>query len=474
MPPVRFPRAGLALALVTMARRVASRALAVVTASLSALGCGNEQPTETRPLDRAEITTALSMVGCEGCRRDNFTDPDGTLLDNHVSDGDGAPFTWIREDGWLETAVVQNNAVGKTSSGFWRYITNALEADSIEIEVEVLGDIASVSQQYDIGVVLRSTGPGTGYTVFWSAFGDGAGSADAFITVDRPDGNILYEEDAPVPTVGTHTLGVAVLETGAINVYVDGVLTAMVVDPAPLPPGNAGLNFGWTGSSPGLVWITTFAEGLAALATPLNVGCAPVLVTRGANVTCTASAADPTAQLTVNEWRFDGAELSAPIIESSSAPTWSGVAATSGTVRVKGTLGGAPAAGEAALNVAARDWTQDTVAYELMEITPSGLDPHPSVPGQLGNHTAEAEGYLPPEGFPQISSGPNQGVLFFTKVPVFARSRIRINRVALALNSDFYFHQPVTVPPFSNQCTRDDSRSISAQGREARGSHPGT
>ena len=65
-----------------------------------------------------------------------------------------------------------------------------------------------------------------------------------------------------MPTAGTHTLGVAALSGGAITVYVDGVLTASAVDPAPLPPGNAGLTFGWAGTAPSRVWITTFAEGL--------------------------------------------------------------------------------------------------------------------------------------------------------------------------------------------------------------------
>ena len=90
----------------------------------------------------------------------------------------------------------------------------------------------------------------------------GSGAADAFITIDRPGANLLFEDDVPVPAPGTHTLGVAALAGGAINVYVDGVLTATAVDPAPLPPGNAGLSFGWAGTAPSRVWITTFAEGL--------------------------------------------------------------------------------------------------------------------------------------------------------------------------------------------------------------------
>ena len=209
------------------------------------------------------------MVGCDGCSRDPFIAPDGTLLENRLWGGDGASFAWVKTFGptaFPDPAVIQNDAVGKTSQGFWRYITNALRADSVEIEVDVLGDIGSEAIQYDIGIVLRNTSADSGgfggYTIFWSAFGNGAGAADAFITIDRPGANLLFEDDVPVPTPGTHTLGVAALAGGAINVYVDGVLTATAVDPAPLPPGNAGLSFGWAGTAPSRVWITTFAEGL--------------------------------------------------------------------------------------------------------------------------------------------------------------------------------------------------------------------
>ncbi len=486
MPMARPSRAGSALALLQAIRRAAFQSLVLPGAALIAMSCSNE-PTEA-PADAAiRPPTALSIIGCDGCRRDNFTAPDGTLLENHLSDGGGTPFAWVKTFGggaYPDPAVIQNNAVGKTSSGFWRYITNALEADSIEIEVEVLGNIASVSQQYDMGIVLRNPDPGSGgfggYTIFWSAYGDGMGTADAFITVDRPGGTLLYEENVPIPTPGAHTLGAAVLETGVINVYVDRVLAATVVDPSPLPPGNAGLNFGWTGAPPGIVWITTFAEGLGSPATPLNVACSPVLVTRGATVTCTASAADPSAQFTVDEWRFDGAGLSASIIEAASANIWSGIAATSGAVRVKGKLDGAPAEGQTALNVVARDWSQDTVAYQLTDVTPNNLTFHPARPGDLGNHQPLAEAYLPAEGFPQISSGPNQGVFYFTKVPVQAVSEIRINRVALAPNSDFYFLQPESVPPYSTKCTRNDVFPFLPKAEEHEGftlapaSHAGT
>jgi len=267
MPIARPPRYGLSLALFTHSRRAALGSLVAVMVAI-VLSCSNE-PTD--PAGEAPIRPpiALSVVGCEGCRRDPFIAPDGTLLENRLWGGDGASFAWVKTFGptaFPDPAVIQNDAVGKTSQGFWRYITNALRADSIEIEVDVLGDIGSEAIQYDIGIVLRNTSADSGgfggYTIFWSAFGNGAGAADAFITIDRPGASLLFEDDVPVPTPGTHTLGVAALAGGAINVYVDGVLTATAVDLAPLPPGRAGLTFGWAGTAPSGVWITTFAEGL--------------------------------------------------------------------------------------------------------------------------------------------------------------------------------------------------------------------
>jgi hypothetical protein len=45
-------------------------------------------------------------------------------------------------------------------------------------------------------------------------------------------------------------------------------------------------------------------------------------------------------------------------------------------------------------------------------------------------------------------------IFYFTKVPAGAIAEVRINRVALALNSDFYLLQPKNAPPA--RCTRND------------------
>jgi hypothetical protein len=225
-----------------------------------------DRPTEVTP-DTEQPSTSTSTTTGEGWR-DNFTGTDGTLLENHVPDGGSVSFRWIKTFGgtaFRDPAVIKGNAVGQEPSGFWRYITDAVAADSVTLEVEVLGDVSAIPIQYDVGIVLKNTDPGNGgfggYTIFWSMYGsDGIGWADAFITVDRPDGNMIYEENVQVPTVGTHTFSASVSESGVIKVYVDGVLTATGTDPSPLRSGNAGLNFGRnSASSPSLVRITSFS-----------------------------------------------------------------------------------------------------------------------------------------------------------------------------------------------------------------------
>lgn len=197
-----------------------------------------------------------------------------------------------------------------------------------------------------------------------------------------------------------------------------------------------------------VAWDVNFSAGSG-----LTVTCAAV--TRGDQITCTASADDPNAQLTVTEWRFESPEIPQPIVEVAGSTTWSGLAAVSGTVKVKGTIDGAQREGVGPLTVTARDWSQDTVAFQLTEVSPSGQPAHPRRVGELGNHQGFAQGYLPPSGFPQIPAGPNKGVFFFTKVPVQALSEIRINRVALRVNSDFYLRQPRNNPP-AGRCRRAD------------------
>ena len=231
---------------------------------------------------------------------------------------------------------------------------------------------------------------------------------------------------------------------------VDGQLLSTTPLGSLLPQGRTALEFHTSYDTPA-VRITSFTAATGALL-PLVVACTPVI--RGGTASCTASAADPAAQVTVSEWRFEGSEIAAPIVEPTSSNPWSGPVATSGRVRVKGTINGAPAAGDDTLIVSARNWSQDTVAYRIIDVPLTGLPAHPTRVGELGNHQSLGQGYLPPNGFPQVPAGPNKGVFYFSKVPVKAESEIRINRAAMALNSDWYLLQPKNVPKNSPDCSQ--------------------
>jgi hypothetical protein len=92
--------------------------------------------------------------------------------------------------------------------------------------------------------------------------------------------------------------------------------------------------------------------------------------------------------------------------------------------------------------------------YTLKDSTPNNLNPRPTNQGDLGATTNRVNILLIPTGRVQIAVGPNAGVRYLTEVPVEARSEIEINRIALAVESEFYFLQPRNAPP--GKCTRDD------------------
>lgn len=146
----------------------------------------------------------------------------------------------------------------------------------------------------------------------------------------------------------------------------------------------------------------------------ITVQCTPNPVVRGENVTCSASPSQPGAAMTVSEWRFESVEVTAPIIESSNSPTWAGQAAVGGLVKVTGVVDGAPAAGDTLLTVNGRPWSAasgDTVSFQITDISSQGLPEHPTQYGDLGNTANIAGAFIPPNGYVQVTGGPNNGVL---------------------------------------------------------------
>ena len=176
---------------------------------------------------------------------------------------------------------------------------------------------------------------------------------------------------------------------------------------------------------------------------------------RGSSATCTAAPPPNASTVTVSEWRFESASLATPVVEAGTSLTWTGDVAISGDVRVTGEIDGSPANGDGQLTVTSRTWNGMHVPHMVDDQTPNALPEKPTVLGDLGNAGNIAQVIAAGGTWTVIQSGPNAGVLYFTGMPVEALTRIQINRVALALNSAFYFRQPAkNAPP--GKCVRAD------------------
>jgi hypothetical protein len=117
--------------------------------------------------------------------------------------------------------------------------------------------------------------------------------------------------------------------------------------------------------------------------------------------------------------------------------------ATNGQVTVTGTVDGAPSTGQGTIAVIARNWSTKTVGYQVIEKNQAGVLPaHPTRVGELGA-TANIGGIFPATPMSTlIPTGPQAGVRYWNDMPAVGESWIYINRIALALNSDFYLRQP--------------------------------
>lgn len=168
-------------------------------------------------------------------------------------------------------------------------------------------------------------------------------------------------------------------------------------------------------------------------------------VTRGQQTVCTATSSGG-ANMTISKWEFSSPSLSRSVVSVTTQPQWGGKAAVGGTVTVTGTVFGVSLAASTSLTVNGRNWSQDTVEYSQEDLSPPDnvLPAQPKSTADLGTHQGFTEAYPLFDGFEQISRGPNDSVLYVTKVPVRALSRISLNRVALSLNSQFYNLQAST------------------------------
>lgn len=188
----------------------------------------------------------------------------------------------------------------------------------------------------------------------------------------------------------------------------------------------------------------------------LRVSCIPSPVDRGQEVTCSVVLPEGAPPTTISEWKFTSPDLSAPIVEQTSDTIWKGIAATGGEVSIAATLGGDPISGRGNIVVQARDWSADTVRYQVVEKAQTGVLPEkPTRVGELGA-TANHGGIFPMlEHYKQITSGPQKGVWYWLHTPAQGESWIYINHTALATNSAFYLRQPTNVTK-PGSCTQAD------------------
>jgi hypothetical protein len=186
-------------------------------------------------------------------------------------------------------------------------------------------------------------------------------------------------------------------------------------------------------------------------------------VQRGSGVSCTATSDPASASLTLTQWKFKTNQFTDSIVENSSVTPWQGKAVVSGTVTATGTVDGIPVSGTSNLTVTNRTWsvaTGDTVAYsqeELMQLS-DALPDRPTKLEDFGQHVGLVTGQVGPDNAERVATGPNQGVMFLTKVPITAKSALSINRRALTKDSEFYLLQypkrkqrPGGQPPWCGQ-----------------------
>jgi hypothetical protein len=254
--------------LASWARRLAPPTAIFVLLALLPTACSDDQPTEPRTDTAIRPNLALSCT--ETCFRDNFTDTDGTLLENHTPDGGGSAFAWIQTATGpfanQKVAEIRGNAVVPFNQEFpqsgahFNYLTNVVTGDAAEVEVEL--PTGSSTDQYDVAIGLRNQ-DGTGfnnYNIIWSIGGFNGDALGSILTIDGPNSNLAYVNQSltRIPA-GTYKLGAEVLEGGIVNAYIDGSLiaTATVPSTSRLPPGRVGLNLFFTHAPP-IVRVTSF------------------------------------------------------------------------------------------------------------------------------------------------------------------------------------------------------------------------
>jgi hypothetical protein len=253
MLPARPPRPGSAFAL-PGGRQTLRNCLKYAGPVLVAIGCSGDQttgPRGDRPIPQFSEATAEFL-------RDDFSDPNGTVLTSHVPDGGSTPFSWIYAPAWEPAdpdglGIIQDSAVTATGAGSWVYLTSVQAGDRAELVIDLF---RPVSTAQDIVIYLRTAAANfdDGILTLWSL-----GPEGNFVQVDRNGlpGVLIQLQDTFA--VGRHTFSAEIKNGNQIELAIDS--TVVLSAPAGTLPasGRAGIKL-WRNAAPD-VRFTSFTVG---------------------------------------------------------------------------------------------------------------------------------------------------------------------------------------------------------------------
>jgi hypothetical protein len=188
---------------------------------------------------------------------------------------------------------------------------------------------------------------------------------------------------------------------------------------------------------------------------------------RGEAGACTATSGSGTGTVHVSDWLFvnggPALDASDSISQATMDTVWSGPFVRGGIVYVTGSVNGVPDTASAPLHVRARKWGRDTVDWYIANLGTADLpDPPPAPNPQTPNVydglgvtrlRADIMGNTGP-GAPtveQVLSGPNEGLLYFSRMPTFAAGSTKVNYAALSPGGTFHGQHAGSIPPGCSQ-----------------------
>ena len=181
---------------------------------------------------------------------DSFTDTDGTLLNNHISNtGHG----WVKylksgaanaeEPG---TAVIASGVLKMGDVTNWSSYYNGWTPPSANYTVQLVFTISTLGNS--AGGVMGRVDPATGTFYGFQLMGQSAGNYYLFKNVNGVQ-TVLATGTISTPAVGNYTVALVMNGTSIVG-KINGTVIASVTDASITAAGKAGIRGDWTGVAP--------------------------------------------------------------------------------------------------------------------------------------------------------------------------------------------------------------------------------